>query len=137
MNLHDDFFSHISLHLESMVSAILCTNEIFRKSKETYFIISLKKIAYFWYQMIISVEDSYSWKDFMQRKTLEHLDVIRQDRQKCKSAPAFVEMLKENRMRLAETMPYFQSLISEFLSAEDVSSNYNEDGSFRFDANEF
>ncbi len=87
--------------------------------------------------MIISVEDSYSWKDFMQRKTLEHLDVIRQDRQKCKSAHAFVEMLKENRMQLAETMPYFQSLISEFLSAEDVSSNYKEDSSFRLDANDF
>ena len=73
----------------------------------------------------------------MQRKTLEHLSVIQQDRQKCRVVPAFVEMLKEDRVRLAEKIPYFKGSITEFQSEEDVAGIYNKDGSFNYNSNDF
>ncbi len=38
MNLHDDFFSQISLHLESIVSAIFCTDQVFGMSTKFYIV---------------------------------------------------------------------------------------------------
>ena len=61
----------------------------------------------------------------MQRKTLGHLPIIQQDRQKGRVVPAFVEMLKEDRVRLAEKIPYFKGSITEFQSEEDVAGIYN------------
>jgi hypothetical protein len=61
----------------------------------------------------------------MQRKTLEHLPIIQQDRQEGGVVPPFVEMLKEDRVRLAEKIPYFQGSITAFQSEEDVAGIYN------------
>ncbi len=77
--------------------------------------------------MIIFIEDSHSWKDFMQRKLWSIL--IPFDRTDESVKVLLPLWNKEKRVRLAETIPYFQSSISEFLSAEDMS----EDDSFRFD----
>ena len=61
----------------------------------------------------------------MQLKTLEHLTIIQQDRQKFRVVPAFVEMLKVDRVKHAEKIPYFQGSITEFQSEEDVAGIYN------------
>ena len=73
----------------------------------------------------------------MQRKTLDHLNVIQQDRQKCRVAPAFREMLKRDRVLLAESIPYFQGSIAEFQTSDETSDIYNDDGSFHYDPNSF
>lgn len=73
----------------------------------------------------------------MQRKTFEHLDVISEDRKKCRLEQAFVQMLKEDRIKLAQTIPYFQGSIVEFQSGSDESNLYGEDGSFKYDPNSF
>ena len=78
-----------------------------------------------------------SWKESIQRKTLEHLDVIADDRRKCRLEHAFVEMLKQDRIKLAMTIPFFQGSIVEFHSDNDDSNLYSEDGSFKYDPHSF
>ncbi len=55
---------------------------------------------------------------------MEHLPIIQQDRQEGGVVPPFVEMLKEDRVRLAEKIPYFQGSITAFQSEEDVADIY-------------
>jgi hypothetical protein len=73
--------------------------------------------------MVIFIENSHSWKDFMQRKTLKHLDVSRQ-----KSRVA--TDLKSDRVRLVETIPFFQGSTAESQTSDGWSDTYNEDGPF-------
>ena len=73
----------------------------------------------------------------MQQKTSDHLNVIKQDRPKCKACPAFTELLKRNRVLLAKSIPYFQGSIAEFQTSDDTSDIYNDDGSFHYDPNSF